>query len=96
MKNIIVLSLIFFSFLNYCKSQDAHFSQFFDSNRAFTNPGFTGIDGGISVNANYRNQWFKIPGVFETEYLSIQAASPCRRYSTFKTLSTLRKRYQVI
>lgn len=59
------------------QSQDAHFSQFFDSNRAFTNPAFTGIDGGLSINANYRNQWFKIPGLFETEYLSVQANSPC-------------------
>lgn len=75
MKNLLMVTFCFITIS--LQSQDPHFSQFFDSNRALTNPGFTGIDGGISINANYRNQWFKIPGAFETEYLSIQAASPC-------------------
>lgn len=77
MKKTFLLIILFFSTF-YLHSQDPHFSQFFDSNRAFTNPAFTGIDGGITVNANHRNQWFKIPGVFETSALSIQATSPCR------------------
>ncbi len=74
LKSISILTCLVFPFYLFC--QDPLFSQFFNT-QTFTNPAFTAIDGGMSVNAQYRNQWNQIPGLFETKYISVEGLSSC-------------------
>ena len=55
-------------------AQDPTFSQFFNS-RTYMNPAAVAMDGGLTVNGTYRNQWNQIPGKFESQFLSVEALS---------------------
>ncbi len=57
-------------------AQDPVFSQFFN-NSTYLNPAYTGMDGGISLTAVYRQQWVDIPGGFQTQYLSYEGLEAC-------------------
>lgn len=56
------------------QAQDPTFSQFFNQ-RTYLNPATVGMDGGITLNATYRNQWNQVPGKFESKYLALEAQS---------------------
>lgn len=57
-------------------AQDPVFSQFYNS-PTYLNPAYTGMDGGISFTAVYKQQWFDIPGGFETQYLAYEGLESC-------------------
>jgi len=59
LKNILFAAVVFFT--NSVKSQDLHFSQFFNSPLT-TNPANTGFipDADYRIGANFRNQWSSI------------------------------------
>lgn len=73
MKLLYLLVSFMFAFLTI-QAQDPTFSQFFN-NRTYLNPAAVGMDGGVAINGTYRNQWHKIPGTFESQYLSVEAQS---------------------
>ncbi len=50
---------------NSLSAQDPNFTQFFHNN-LYYNPGMTAINGGLHLNANYRNLWGPIPSKFNT------------------------------
>lgn len=56
-------------------AQDPSFSQFY-AVRSYLNPAMVGIQKGITVNLAYRNQWFNIPGGFETFYGAVEFQEP--------------------
>jgi len=69
--------LIFLGLLCYSVQlfgQDPTFSQFFNS-RTYMNPATVAMDGGLTINGTYRNQWNQIPGKFESKFLSVEALS---------------------
>lgn len=66
---------IFLSKFGIVAAQDPSFSQFY-AVRSYLNPAMVGIQPGTSVNLAYRNQWFQIPGGFETFYGSVEFQEP--------------------
>lgn len=57
-------------------AQDPIFSQFFN-NSTYLNPAYTGMDGGISLTAVYKQQWADIPGGFRSQYVSYEGLEAC-------------------
>lgn len=70
------LNLVFFSCV--LNAQDPIFTQFYNTPN-FTNPAYTGADGGTRLTLAYRNQWNQIPGIFQSNYLNLETYSPCLR-----------------
>lgn len=69
MKKLLTTTL--FSLLVYCASaqQEAQFSQYMNNN-LLINPGVTGIEQYLNLNAGYRNQWNGLNGAINTYYLT--------------------------
>ncbi|MEZ5057213.1 MAG: PorP/SprF family type IX secretion system membrane protein [Saprospiraceae bacterium] len=70
------LILIGFLYIQLSIAQDPIFTQYFNAPN-FTNPAYTGADGGTKITLAYRNQWNRIPGLFHTKYLNLETYSPC-------------------
>ena len=51
------------------RAQDPNFSQYFNAPIYF-NPAFTGLNQGLHVNFNFRDQWPKLPVDFKSYYFS--------------------------
>ncbi|MEO1436780.1 MAG: PorP/SprF family type IX secretion system membrane protein [Bacteroidota bacterium] len=76
MSTLIILLGLFSALSTH--AQDPSFSQFY-ANRIYLNPAFTGIDQGISLTTTYRNQWARVPGGFNTYFVSAEIQYPCLR-----------------
>ncbi len=76
MKQPFFLLLFIFVFPIFLKAQDPLFSQFWQV-PTYSNPAFTGIDGGTSVSLAYRDHWSNIPGGFKTMFLGLEHYEPC-------------------
>ncbi len=57
-------------------AQDPIFSQFYN-NSMYLNPAYTGMDGGISLTAVYRQQWADIDGGFRSQYVAYEGLESC-------------------
>jgi len=57
-KILLAIAIIFGISLN---AQDFRFSQF-DLNPIYMNPAYSGANKDLRIGANYRNQWFNVPG----------------------------------
>lgn len=57
-------------------AQDPYISQFF-ANRMYLNPAFTGMDGGLQVNATARNQWYAADKGYSFYTVSAETREPC-------------------
>ena len=55
-------------------AQDPNYSQFYN-NPIYYNPSMTGINSGISIRTNVRNQWSPVPGRFNTITASVDGQS---------------------
>lgn len=66
MKNFTIFCLVVFGLLAEVKSQDIHYSQFYNAS-ILVNPALTGIfRGDVRVAANYRHQWHRFPVDYKT------------------------------
>jgi type IX secretion system PorP/SprF family membrane protein len=57
------------------QAQDPSFSQFY-SVKSYLNPAMVGINSGVSINMAYRDQWFQIPGGYQTFYGAVELQEP--------------------
>jgi len=71
-QHFLLVGLLYFTL--QVSAQDPTFSQFFNS-RTYLNPAAVAMDGGLTINGTYRNQWNQIPGKFESQFLSVEALS---------------------
>jgi type IX secretion system PorP/SprF family membrane protein len=69
---IVILCLYFFS--NKVYAQDPSFAQFLNF-RTYLNPATTGSERGLNVAMIYKNQWFYVPGGFNTYGISADVQS---------------------
>ncbi|MEM7105048.1 MAG: PorP/SprF family type IX secretion system membrane protein [Bacteroidota bacterium] len=75
MRTVLLLMVLSFAVVD-ANAQDPSFSQFY-ANRIYLNPAFTGVDGGLAFTSSIRNQWTRVPGGFQTYYLSGEIQYPC-------------------
>lgn len=64
-------------------AQDPIFSQYY-TNKMYLNPALTGFEGGMTINTNYRNQWYRIDGrdaEFTTKSVGVDFDIPCQKSS---------------
>lgn len=83
MKQIILLSIVLSAVFSSLQAQDPILSQYY-ANKMYLNPALTGFEGGITVNTNYRNQWFRVDGAdaeFTTKAVGIDFEAPCLQSS---------------
>jgi type IX secretion system PorP/SprF family membrane protein len=59
----------------YLCAQDPTFSQFY-ANRIYLNPAFTGLESGLTMNAQARSHWTLIPGQFNIAFASVDLQEP--------------------
>ncbi len=59
--NVAMFCLVFVAWSHQSLAQDPVFSQYY-ANKLYLNPAYTGFESGTTVNASYRNQWYKIAG----------------------------------
>src|SRR5688572_23622691 len=64
----LLASFIIFAF-GEVYAQDPQYSQFYAAS-LYLNPAFTGLGSCNKLSLSYRNQWGKIPGVFESYLLA--------------------------
>jgi len=69
MKILLLILLTYFSLKNI-NSQDPHFTQFYNS-PLYLNSAFTGANINYRINLVGRNQWWNIPGMYNTLLFSI-------------------------
>lgn len=75
MKHLLLFFILTIFTLNL-SGQDPSFSQFY-ANRIYLNPAFAGAQGGIGVNAAYRNQWHMPHGPLWTGAVSVDVQEKC-------------------
>lgn len=83
MKHVLLLSVVLSVFSLSLQAQDPILSQYY-ANKMYLNPALTGFEGGITVNTNYRNQWFRVDGAeaeFTTKAVGIDFEAPCLQSS---------------
>ena len=68
MKNIINILALLLIFNNYA-GQEPVFSQFY-FNPMYLNPALAGMDNNFRLFVNYKNQWSKVPTLFNTSSIS--------------------------
>jgi len=64
------------------QAQDPTFSQFY-LNDTYYNPALTGAGSGIKATISHRTQWYKLPGVFNTNYVCIDGPTGIRGLTNF-------------
>ncbi len=69
MKTIVLSCLLLL--VRQAMAQDPIFSQFY-ANKPLLNPALTALDEGTAITINYRNQWYQIPGGFQTYVVSAE------------------------
>ncbi|GAA4825722.1 PorP/SprF family type IX secretion system membrane protein [Algivirga pacifica] len=62
-------SFFFYGLLSTACSQDIQLTQYYAA-PLYANPGYTGIDEGTRITANYRNQWYQLPVNYVTHMAS--------------------------
>ncbi len=74
LKKFFVLLIVFFAY--EARSQDVHFSQFYNAPQN-TNPALTGVfEGDLRIAANHKNQWRTIPVPYRTYSISADGKIP--------------------
>ena len=69
-----LLILFFISLCSTVNAQDHSFSQPF-LNQLYLNPAYTGVNRGLRIGFNYRNQWTRVPRKLETFNLALDIQS---------------------
>ena len=91
MKKILIYKFVFFILLtagclDSVKSQDLHFSQFYEA-PLWRNPSFAGLfEGDVRVQAVYRNQWSSITFPYQTGSLNAEYKFPVGKGDDFFTV----------
>lgn len=76
----------FFLYMENCRAQDIHFSQFFET-PLLRNPALAGIfSGDLRIQAVYRNQWNSVTTPYQTTSLNAEYKLPVGHGSDFLTL----------
>jgi len=65
----IILTVLVMVLVNFCKAQDALFTQFY-ANPVYLNPAFAGSEHCSRICINYRNQWPNLSGTYVTSSAS--------------------------
>lgn len=74
-----ILTYLFLVFSAGMFAQHYQFSQFYAA-QTYLNPAFTGASACTRLSVNYRNQWSKIPGEFNTYQVSLD--KPLKKYNS--------------
>src|SRR3954470_8159605 len=86
MKTCLLLMVLTFGFTFSVRSQDIHFSQFFEA-PLMRNPSLAGIyEGDVRAQIVYRDQWNSFTEAYKTASLNVEYKMPLKKGNDFITV----------